>query len=202
MTNTRDKLNEARFFLEEMRKASSDCDAFRYRLTAFLAASRSITQVMQKEFSETPGFSDWYSQKQTEMRNNPILKYLHAQRELTYHQRPMLPYPIGVTEQITEGKRTNIVLTGTGDTLQHAASIFMNLPRVQPVLNVKYYFSDFADGEKDVITICREAVNALEEIVTECESRFSADASGTSLDYNCSVEHLGRCRIRIHDKSP
>lgn len=180
MTNTRDKLNEAKFFLEEMRGVSSNSDEFRYMLNAFLAALRSITQVMQKEFSKTPGFLDWYSQKQTEVRNNPMLKYLHAQRELTYHQRPMLPYPIGVMEQITEGKRTNIVLTGTGDTLQHAASLFMNLPRVRPALNVKYYFSDFADGEKDVITICQEAVNALEEIVTECESKFSAGASGTS----------------------
>lgn len=171
MTNTRDKLNEAKFFLGEMRRVSSDSDQFRYTLTAFLAASRSITQIMQKEFSEKSGFSDWYAQKQSEMENNSILKYLHRQRALTYHERPVLPYPISVTGQIPDGAGVNIVLTGTGSSLD-LSSGFVTLPMIQSDTNVKYYFDDISSKEKDVITICQEAVNALEIIVVDCEAQF------------------------------
>lgn len=172
MTNTRDKLNEAKFFLEEMRKVSSEPDQFRYMLTAFLAASRSITQIMQKEFSSKSGFSDWYGQKQSEMENNSILKYLHRQRTLTYHERPVLPYPISVIEQIADSTGINIVLTGTGSSLD-LSSGFVTLPIIQSTTSVKYYFDDISNKEKDVITICQEAVNAIENIVNECESKFA-----------------------------
>ena len=97
MTNTRDKLNEAKYFLEKMREAASDPDKVRYELTAFLSASRSITQIMQKEFSGKPGFIDWYTQKQKEMAQNGTLKYLHRQRSITFHEHPVLPYPIKAT---------------------------------------------------------------------------------------------------------
>jgi len=80
MTNTKDKLNEAKHFLEEMKRVSSNLDKFRYELTAFLAASRSLTQIMQKEFSGKNGFIEWYSRQQNEMENNPTLKYLLRQR--------------------------------------------------------------------------------------------------------------------------
>ena len=172
MTNTRDKLNEAKHFLEEMKKVSSDIDKFRYELTAFLAASRSITQIMQEEFSEKSDFAVWYAQKQSEMKNSGILKYLHRQRTLTYHKRPVLPsYPIGVTGQSVDGADISVILMGTGSTLDLSRS-FVTLPMIQPGATVSYYFDDISSKDKDVISICQEAVNTLEIIVIECETKF------------------------------
>jgi len=96
MTNTRDKLNEAVYFIDEMRRVESDPTKFRYELTAFLAASRSITLIMQKEFSKKQGFTDWYNKKQDEMKKNGTLKYLRTQRNISLHMRPILQYPIGI----------------------------------------------------------------------------------------------------------
>jgi hypothetical protein len=171
MTNTRDKLNEAKYFLEEMKRVSSDPNNFRYELTAFLAASRSITQIMQKEFSEKPGFNEWYTNKQREMGNEPILKYLHRQRTISYHEHPVLPYPIGITDQIADGTGMNVVLTGTSSnaSLSFGRSA---LPITLPFINITYYFDDMPSRDKDVITICQEAVNTLELIVDECEKKF------------------------------
>ena len=172
MTNTRDKLNEAKYFLEEMKRVSSDTDKFRYELTAFLAASRSITQIMQEEFSEKSGFAVWYTQKQSEMKNSGILKYLHRQRTLTYHKRPVLPsYPISATGQSADGAGISVILMGTGSTLD-LSSGFVTLPMIQPCTTVTYYFDDIPSKDKDVIAICQEAVNALEIIVIECEAKF------------------------------
>lgn len=171
MTNTRDKLNEGKHFLEEMKRVSSDPDKFRYELTAFLAASRSITQIMQKEFSGKTGFAEWYAQKQSEMEKNPTLKYLHRQRAITFHERPVLSYPIKVTDQISDAAGMRVILTGTGSNLD-LTSGFITLPAIQPAISVRYYFDDIPTEQKDVITICQEAVNALETIVIECEAKF------------------------------
>lgn len=44
------KYSEAKYFLDRMKENISDPDAFRYNLSAFLAAARSITFVLQNEF--------------------------------------------------------------------------------------------------------------------------------------------------------
>ena len=174
MTNTRDKFNEAKHFLEEMKRVSYEPDKFRYELTAFLAASRSITQIMQKEFSKKSGFSDWYAQKQIEMKNNSILKYLHTQRTISYHKRPVLPYPVRATNQILDDTGMNVILTGTGSNLSLFRSSIA-FPAIKPTARIQYYFDDIPGKDKDVITICQEAVNALEKIVVDCEDKFCDD---------------------------
>lgn len=174
MTNTKDKLNEAKHFLGEMRMVSSDPDKFRYELTAFLSAIRSITQIMQKEFSEKEGFADWHDQKQTEMQRNGTLRYLHRQRIISFHEHPVLSYPIKITSQTSDETGMRVLLTGTSSNLK-LSSGFVALPIAQPAVSVKYYFDDISTEEKDVIAICQEAINVLESIVDECETNFPID---------------------------
>lgn len=61
MTETREKLREAEYFLratqELFNKRSSD---FQFHLNAFVNAARSVTFVMQKEFSKKIGFKNWW----------------------------------------------------------------------------------------------------------------------------------------------
>jgi hypothetical protein len=174
MTNTRDKLNETKHFLEEMRRVSPEPDKFRYELTAFLAASRSITQIMQKEFSDHSSFDEWYAAKQKEIENNPVLKYLHRQRSLTYHKRPVLSYPIRVTDQVVNSTGINVILTGTASTLSLSSSS-INFTDIEPDIKIQYYFDDISEKNKDVITLCQEAVNELEKIVDDCEDKLCND---------------------------
>lgn len=169
MTHTRDKLNEAKYFLDELRRVSSDPDKFRYELTAFLSANRSITLIMQKEFSEKTGFPEWYEKKQCEMMRNPTLKYLNTQRVITFHIRPVISRPVTSVAQNPMGMR--VVLTGTS-TSQSYSTVFVTLPPVQSETKITYYFDDISE-DKDVITLCQEAVAAIEPIVTECEAKFT-----------------------------
>jgi len=46
MSDSREKLLEAEFFLERMKETQSDRAAFKYNLSAFLAAARSVTWFM------------------------------------------------------------------------------------------------------------------------------------------------------------
>jgi hypothetical protein len=109
MTNTRDKLNEAKYFLEEMKRVSLNPDCFRYE-----------------------------------------------------------QYPIGITGQVIDGGIVNTILTGTGSTLTQGAAF--TCTRIQPGAERKYFFEEFP--EKDVMTICQEAVDTLNKLVEECEIKF------------------------------
>ncbi|MCK5493540.1 MAG: hypothetical protein KAJ14_10560 [Candidatus Omnitrophica bacterium] len=170
MTNTRDKLNEAKFFLEEMKRVSLDVDKFRYMFTAFLAASRSITQIMQKEYSGIDGFKEWYAKKQEEMKNNGDLKYLLRQRNISSHIRPILPRPIRAIDHLTTGDEMTVVITGTGN-INNLVKAVVYTPPIKETISTTYYFEDMLEKGKDVVTVCQEALKAIENIVNECENR-------------------------------
>lgn len=59
--NERYKIREARFFLARMEEALHDRKAFRYYLSAFLAAARSATQYAREE-SRSKGRLQWYKE--------------------------------------------------------------------------------------------------------------------------------------------
>jgi len=173
MTHTRDKLNEAKNFIEEMKNVYLFPDKFRYVLTAFLAASRSITLIMQKEFSKEVGFKDWYKQKQTEMRNNSTLKYLDRQRDISLHEHPVLQCSIiSVIEPKVNSPDMSIFLTGTGSNI-NLSHVLLPAPTIKPNTRLTYYFDDMHAIGKDVMAICQEAITALEAIVVECETKFA-----------------------------
>lgn len=167
MTYIRDKLNEAKYFLDKMKQATSVPENFRYELNAFLAASRSIMQIMEKEFSKKPGFKDWYKLKQ-----NGTLRYLHEQRDITIHRHPVFPCSVSIAGQSFNGTTMSIVLTGTDSSISLKQAIVI-LPVVQPNVPIVYYFNDISSNGKDVITICQEAIEVLETIVIECETKFN-----------------------------
>ena len=126
---------------------------------------------MQKEFSEKLGFAEWYNQKQDGMERNGILKYLHRQRNISHHERPILQYPIGITEQSPASSGMNVVISGTGSSISLNSGLVAP-QMIKPDTRIKYYFDDIPSRDKDVITIRQEAVNALEPIVDECEAKF------------------------------
>jgi hypothetical protein len=70
MSATRGKLQEAKYFLQRMEEVQADRAAFKYNLSAFLSAGRSVSFYMQKEFKRTPGFEEWYAAEQGKMRRD------------------------------------------------------------------------------------------------------------------------------------
>lgn len=70
----------------------TEAAAFRYDLNAFTSAVRSVTFVMQAEFSKALSFNIWYSEKQEQMRNDEIMRFFHDQRTVVIHQRPIYPH--------------------------------------------------------------------------------------------------------------
>src|SRR5438874_7520499 len=90
---TCDKVNEAQHFLVLMRVAElpggeggvparlQGEDAYRYSLSAFLAAARTTLHLLQEEGAEVSGFTRWYVSARDQFLKQDIIAYLGERRE-------------------------------------------------------------------------------------------------------------------------
>jgi hypothetical protein len=79
----KEKLEEALYFLLQMRRYYVDRKEFIYNMNAFLNSARNVTFALQKEFSHDPYFEAWYSKKQKEMREDKLMKYFIDMRNVS-----------------------------------------------------------------------------------------------------------------------
>ena len=177
MSDTREKLQESRYFLGLMTLTQAERDAFKYNLSAFLSASRSVTLIMQKEYDRISGFKRWWSEKQKEMRSDDAMRLMNEQRVMTIHTQSVRLRGQGnitIKERITVSDSVSIVLTHADGTVERREPE----PTPSPVATEtgsnsewRWYFDELP--EKDVLTLCKEHMAKLDALVKECESRFT-----------------------------
>src|SRR5713226_6992545 len=98
ISNTRYKLNAAKYHFQRMREMPSNADFyhFRYELDAFLSAARSITSLpvergkkdswyLEKEFGHRPGFQTWYDEKVDEFKADRGMRFMNSERANAVH---------------------------------------------------------------------------------------------------------------------
>lgn len=189
MTSTRDKLNEAEYFLAQMKTTMDNKNAFRYNLSAYISALRSTTMFMQKEYAHTPNFPSWYPTKRTQMEADKILSFFIHQRNLTIHTKPIEthaqvqfhspamdlrkfigePLSFTITASVEESGKpvmqvTNIVDPAgviAGEASTETQWLFDDLPQEDNPEN------------KDVFVLCTEQLDKIAAIVSECEQLFT-----------------------------
>lgn len=177
MGDTRDKLLEAKYFLEQMKLNESNREAFRYNLSAFLSAARSVTFIMQNEFSQVSGFKEWYNEKGANMKTDSSMKFLNDKRVMSIHLEQIRPHA-KATVSLTARIKTNVSISalikrtnGTVERLEPVAET--NAPpsteTPPPTARWRWYFDEIPD--KDVVTLGLEYIGKLEALVAEWESR-------------------------------
>jgi len=178
MSATKEKLFEAKYFLDCMIESQDKRDVFKYNLSAFLAAFRSVTMIMQNEFGKVPGFVDWYRVQQDEMKADDKMKLLNTKRTMTIHQKPVQPralVSVSVTEHITVTNSVSVIVTRADGTVERYDSAPEQPPtpaKTEPVVQWQWFFDEVSDI--DVVTLCQECWRKLESIVLECEQRFGS----------------------------
>lgn len=68
-----ERLVEAAYFLKRMVRERGE--PFGYNLNAFLAAARSVTFLLQKEYSKIDGFAEWWALEQTTLAADPAARF-------------------------------------------------------------------------------------------------------------------------------
>ena len=183
VTRTRDKLNEAWFFLTKLDEHYFDHirgvlerdvspPAFAYYLSAFVSAARSVTWVMRHEYSRVPGWEDWFRNQKGTNAQRTLLKLFNDPR---VRSEKIEPLPLGhsvhfvgdpdAPEPDPRLPRFRITISTADDGCEEvihngeAAAFLWTL--------------DEFEGE-DLLPACREYANLLASLVQECEERFDA----------------------------
>lgn len=97
--NERYKIREARFFLARMEESVGNREAFRYYLSAFLAAAQSVTQYAREE-SKLKAGEQWYEKT---IAGNVVLSYAsQAAFRHRFADWPGAEDPIGSSQRHAE----------------------------------------------------------------------------------------------------
>jgi hypothetical protein len=181
MSDTREKLQESEYFLERMTLTQDERDTFKYNLSAFLSASRSVTLIMQKEYNKISGFKQWWAKKQGKMRSDEAMNLLNEKRVMTIHTQPVRPRAqvnVTIKEHVTISDSVSIVITHADGTVDRRESEPAPPPepaKTESNIEWRWYFAELP--KKDVLTLCKEHKAKLDALVKECESGFTLQSS-------------------------
>lgn len=82
---TDSKIEDSHILLEKMKAVKSALE-FRAYFNSFLDSCRAITYALQEEGNHIRGFDKWYLDKQEEMRNDQLLRFIHDARIDDFHK--------------------------------------------------------------------------------------------------------------------
>jgi hypothetical protein len=84
--NEEGKLEEAAHFLGQMRSSLQHPDVFRYNLSAFLSAARSVAQYALKEAQTKPGGQAWFDRL---VEQDKLIGFFASRRNANIHDEPV-----------------------------------------------------------------------------------------------------------------
>jgi hypothetical protein len=189
-----EKLAEARFFLERLRNAETR-EAFRYCLSAFLSAARSVMQYAHRAiFGERPQVHcdgcqcppsvaapaqnqparQWYNDH---MRRHFVLGYFKDKRDLNIHEAPVRAreeHRVALEPVAVSISSSLHIAIHHDDGRVEAFEVPPSPPPSPPppgpsTLSVHYYFTDW-DGE-DVLEISQHYLDTLAEVLADGRAR-------------------------------
>jgi hypothetical protein len=170
------KLAEADYFLGSMKAVITDPAAFRFNLSAFLNAARSVLQYSLLEADTTPNSSPpspgktWYD---GQVAGKPAIKFFKDKRNINIHQEPVSP-PAHVSVQLYDVVQTTEsvsiqIIRADGRVEVPRTYTSPPPPRIEPPPSTTTYSYRFPDwtGPEDVVTLCTTYLADLRAIVAD-----------------------------------
>lgn len=165
------KLQEAQHFYVELQRSLENRTRFKHNLSAFLTASRSVLQYVEREVKTKQGGKAWYDKR---IAAKAILGYFKHKRDIEVHQEPVKPkltLTIGVDGNIgLSGALSIIRRDKNGNILETYSSpesqIQAQQPSGEPTVSYRYSFKDWS-GSEDIPTLALLYLQELESFVNE-----------------------------------
>lgn len=170
--NEKAKIKEARFFLSLMVKEQENREAFKYFLSAFLSAARSVMQYALEEAKAKRKGRKWHDKK---MNKSIMLGYFKDKRDFNIHIAPVEPQKsvwVEITEAVHLSESVHIVLKDKNGKVKETRDYHEteSKPEQQGESSVRsgstYKFEDWPGGE-DVLTLSAMYVKELERVVED-----------------------------------
>ena len=187
---TKFKLDEARFFYEQMKLNLQDRTLFLYFLDAFLSAARAVTWVFQNASGKIEdSILEWYDSKVIEWNKDAIMRFFIETRNISVKEHAP---KMRTTAAVSFSGNTSIRDSFAVEKISPDGSVQQvrsSLPKAteetkekqetahkKPTI-IRYSFNELPIGfseDPDVVTLCRRYLDMLEAFVTEAESRAFA----------------------------
>ncbi len=155
------KIGEARFFLERLREANREPQAFRYYLSAFLSAVISVKYVLTHEHERkfNAWFSDWKNAQSLEDRQ--LLNYMWGQRNAEVHK----------SGADVATARRYVLFPGVDMMYAHAALLEESKERLVPMpadfVYVREHFFEKGAERTSAMEDCARLLTLMERLVSE-----------------------------------
>jgi hypothetical protein len=159
-----------------MKQTVNDWMLFKFHLSAFLSAARSITLVMQKEYAHTARFESWYQRQQEEMRKDGLLTFFNNLRVTSFHIKqvqPRVQFFTSCEDLFSMPSGSTIVMgdKNEGAYLTNASVAEVAATDVAKIrADQRWLFDEKPD--EDVITLCERYLSSMSTLVYECRENF------------------------------
>jgi hypothetical protein len=174
MSQARRKLMIARFHLDEMLDNATDFDSLTSYLDGFLSSARSVTLLLQTEFSSKKGFREWYETKIKSVDPENDFPLFNELRRTSVHVQNVYPNPsVTATDYIhyTDSYSARLY-DKSGNLIKEVkgGSKTKEMPKVEKKIKHLWVFRERPHDDAPVL--CERYYSKLREIVDECEQRF------------------------------
>lgn len=158
------KLEEAKYFLQQMEALVNEPTTFLYVLSAFLSAARSVLQYTYEEVKKNPRKLKWYEKQ---VNGNSILKFFKDKRNLNIHTKPIKPsIHISINEHIRVSESVRIEIhkeDGSREVRENILEPFQTRSESSES-EIRYEFEDW-QGSEDIINLSHQYIAALENFI-------------------------------------
>jgi hypothetical protein len=180
MSLTRQKLDEAEFFLSKIESLTRDRPRDRpeskYYLSAFVSAARSVTWIMRYEYARVVGWEQWYDSTAPNGEDFDLLRKFNELRVRSEKKRPLdpsfvpliLPYPPReqeVPSALGGSKRLISIVT-----IRPVPS--EDTPVVVEGADCVWLWEIDAFEGNDLVQMCHHYFENLSDLLHRCEARF------------------------------
>ena len=188
MSRTRDKLEEAHFFLQKLKEHYAQQPDVDYYLSAFISSSRSVIWVMQSEYSNIRGWRDWYNSREPTLEESIFLKSINEVRIRSEKKEPLrtsTQMTVDINERDTTpelkealetlvDKQVKVTIAEAKDAVKKRQArtriskrSISFLAKISDLIKTVKEFPD-----QDVLPICQKYYIILKSLVDECEQHF------------------------------
>jgi hypothetical protein len=164
---TKERLEQTKFFLQKMRENIGDKKIFCYYLNAFLASARSVFHVFKKEFRENDALLKYGKEKE----KIPIIRFFIEMRNVSlkeYTPKTKTTIHVSAVADFTKKDYKEVI---DSDGKKHYSAQKLLKPIETKIVGYLFvHNSKWFEKEPDVMTSCAKYVSELEKFVKNIET--------------------------------
>jgi hypothetical protein len=169
--NEKEKIQEAKYFYSVMVKEQEDRLVFKFHLSGFLSAARSVMQYALEEAKKRQGGQKWYDDW---MASSSVLSFFKDKRDFNIHTAPIDPrknVKLKIKEALHISESVHIVLRDKNGKVKETRDIKEEpKPRKEAKPSVesesRYEFEDWP-GKESLISLCEKYIQKLEKVMED-----------------------------------